>query len=226
MDPSGLTPRSSANRMLKIEIPMIPMIPRTTMIPPTIRQAFRHPLPDGAGWGFQAPGGGPPGVPGAGPQPPPACCGGAPHWPAGGAAGGAEVRAGGRGGGLAGRRRRTPAARHGGLTGQGRPIAEAGRSRTRRREAGPSPIRPAPARVRLPGIARWRAGRPQVRRWTSRPPVWICVALAILAGGGASVTSAIRSGTGQVLPPGDGDLVYNPPPWQGSSVAEQAAHNR
>ena len=104
MDPSGLTPRSSANRMPRTAIPMIPMIPRTTSTPPTIRQAFRHPLPDWAGWGFQAPGGGPPGVPGAGPQPP-GWGGGAPHWPEGGL-GGRRRRAGRAPAGLPSRLRR------------------------------------------------------------------------------------------------------------------------
>ena len=71
-----------------------------------MRQAFRHPLPDWAGWEFQAPGGGAPGVPGAGPQPP--CWGGgAPHWPEGGTegcpgAGGVPQPPAAGGGGVAG----------------------------------------------------------------------------------------------------------------------------
>ena len=260
---------------------MIPMIPRTTRTPPTIRQALRQPLPDWAGWGFQAPGGGAPGVPGAGPQPP-GWGGGAPHWPEGGTegwpgAGGAPQPPAAGGGGVAGTSHcggwtvpgadggtePQPAGACGTGAGGGAAAGAAGR-----RGAGTPGSRDR-GLVRCGGSDR-SAGGPVARRgWQAGSGYGVRLSRRLdelrrpgLESGRGSSGSGRGSPPGVSLdiepsrvlmrrerhsrgwtglaprprhpvrgepccpPPGDGDLVYNPPPWQGSSVAEQAAHNR
>ena len=220
-------------------MPATAMKNSTTRIAPTIRQALRQPLPDDlAGAGFQGgvppPAGTWPGGTAAGAAPQPgggACWTGA--WGAGACGGGAA----GGSGPAASRAGEPPRAAVPSRSGQEPPVRRARRGRGlaparlgRRggsRGCGRAPVA-APARLgrhRRAGPSRgWRLASAARSTWTLSP--W--VPLGRLADAphcpcsGGRTQCPARSRRWHRWP----EAHYNPQPWQGSSAAEQAAHNR